>query len=290
MRTLVSTARRTANYHTPCPIAQTTHIAENARPNCLPVDWKRACILMFRPRGKHHMHATAEHGYEPYFDIPGPEKETRELQDVFSRYLPLLHRTAHRYLGNPFDAEDAVQDALLSAYQHIDQFRGQAQMSTWLVAIVINCARMQLRRRPRQIHVSLDDQFGEEQGYTVSERLVHSGPTPEEEYRRAELHERIMQLSESLSPTLRRAFQLRDLDGLTTSEAANILGVVDGTVKAQIARARAKLTRLVRRALDAQPALLLPARPCRLRKTSNQQESVYEPTLGGRRPRTSQSI
>ena len=100
--------------------------------------------------------------------------------------------------------------------------------------------------------MSLNDQFGDEQGYTLSERLVHDGPSPEEEYRKAELHQRIMQFSEELSPTLRRAFQLRDLDGLTTSEAAHILGVVDGTVKAQVARARAKLTRLVRRALDAQ--------------------------------------
>jgi len=126
-------------------------------------------------------------------------------------------------------------------------------MSTWLVAIVSNCARMQLRRRPRQIHVSLNDQVGDDQGNTVSERLAHYGPSPEEEYRRVELHELLMQLVEELSPTLRRAFQLRDLEGLSTSEAAHVLGVVDGTVKAQVARARAKLARLVRRALDAQP-------------------------------------
>jgi RNA polymerase sigma-70 factor, ECF subfamily len=208
------------------------------------------------------MHATAAYlGNDQDIDIPAPEKETRELQDAFSRCLPLLLRTAYRYLGNAADAEDAVQDALLSAYKHLDQFRGQAQMSTWLVAIVSNCARMQLRRRPRQIHVSLHEQFGDEQGYTLSERLVHCGPSPEEEYRKAELHERIMQFSEELSPTLRRAFQLRDLDGLTTSEAAHILGVVDGTVKAQVARARAKLTRLVRRALDAQPRSSVPRTP-----------------------------
>src|ERR1700716_2961172 len=113
---------------------------------------------------------------------------TREMQDVLSRYLPLLYRTAYRYLGNAADAEDAVQDALLSAYKHLDQFRGQAQISTWLVAIVSNCARMQLRRRPRQIHVSLNEQFGDEEGYTVSERLVDGAPSPEEEYRKAELH------------------------------------------------------------------------------------------------------
>ena len=109
------------------------------------------------------MQATAAYiGSEQHIDIAAPEKETREPQDVFSCYLPLLYRTAYRYLGNAADAEDAVQDALLSAYKHLDQFRGQAQMSTWLVAIVSNCARMQLRRRPRQIHVSLHEQLGDE--------------------------------------------------------------------------------------------------------------------------------
>jgi RNA polymerase sigma-70 factor (ECF subfamily) len=192
-------------------------------------------------------------GLEQSMDIATPEKAAPELSDVFSRYLPLLYKTAYRYLGNPADAEDAVQDALLSAHKHMDQFRGEAQLSTWLVAIVNNCARMQLRKRPRQVHVSLDEQIGDEEGYTLSERLADYGPSPEDECRRAELHERIMQFTHELSPTLRRAFQLRDLDGLSTSEAAEILGVVDGTVKAQVARARAKLTRLVRRALAEQP-------------------------------------
>ncbi len=208
------------------------------------------------------MQGTAAYvGREQCLDTSAQENETREAQGVFSRYLPLLHRTAYRYLANAADAEDAVQDALLSAYKHLDQFRGQAQVSTWLVAIVSNCARMQLRRRPRQIHVSLDEQFGDEEGYSLSERLVDCAPNPEEEYREAELRERLMQFAEELSPTLRRAFQLRDLDGLTISEAAQILGVVDGTVKAQVARARAKLTRLVRRALDARPRSSVPRMP-----------------------------
>jgi len=233
------------------------------------------------------MQATAVSiGNDQDIDIPAAEKETREPQDAFSRYLPLLHRTAYRYLGNAADAEDAVQDALLSACKHLDQFRGQAQISTWLVAIVSNCARMQLRRRPRQIHISLNEQFGDEQGQTLSERLVHRGPSPEEEYREAELHEHLMQFVEELSPTLRRAFQLRDLDGLTTRETAQVLGVVDGTVKAQIARARAKLTRLVRRALDAKPRHVRAGRPYRFRKANKQPESVYEPTLDGQRPGT----
>src|SRR5208282_4338676 len=115
------------------------------------------------------MQATAAYiGNDQGIDNPAPRRQTRELQDAFLRYLPLLHRTAYRYLGNVADAEDAVQDALLSAYKHLDQFRGQAQMSTWLVAIVSNCARMQLRRGRRQIHVSLNEQFGDEEGYTLS--------------------------------------------------------------------------------------------------------------------------
>jgi RNA polymerase sigma-70 factor (ECF subfamily) len=202
------------------------------------------------------MQATAAYiGIEQCLDMPSRENETREAQDVFSRYLPLLHRTAYRYLANAADAEDAVQDALLSAYKHLDQFKGQAQMSTWLVAIVSNCARIQLRRRSRQIHVSLNEQFENEQEYTLSERLADLGPTPEEEYRKTELHERLMQSSEELSPALRRAFQLRDLDDLTTSEAAQTLGVADGTMKSQVTRARGKLTRLMRRALDARPGV-----------------------------------
>jgi predicted RNA polymerase sigma factor len=67
----------------------------------------------------------------------------------------LLYRTAYRYLDNAPGAEDAIQDALLSAPKHLDQFVGQARMLTWLVAIVSNCARTQLRRRPRQIQGSL---------------------------------------------------------------------------------------------------------------------------------------
>jgi RNA polymerase sigma-70 factor, ECF subfamily len=164
----------------------------------------------------------------------------------------LFYRKAYRHLGNAADAEDAVQDALLAAYKHLDQFRGQSQMSTWLTTIVINCARMHLRKRPRQPHLSLDERFGEEQEYSLSDRLAHSGPSPEEECRNSELNSCLAKFTAQLSPPLRKAFQLRELDGLSTSEAARILGVPDGTVKARVSRARAKLRRLMCRTLDVQ--------------------------------------
>src|SRR2546427_1572625 len=185
-------------------------------------------------------------------DAPNGASVAREVEAVLSRRLPSFYRSVYRFLGNAADGEDAVQDALFSAYKHLDQFRGQSQMSTWLTAIVSNCARMQLRRRPSQIHVSLDERIGEEQEHCMSERLADRGPDPEDECRYSELNARLRQLAAQLSPPLRKAFQLRDLDGLTTSEAANLLGVADGTVKAQVARARAKLRQLMRRGLEPQ--------------------------------------
>jgi RNA polymerase sigma-70 factor, ECF subfamily len=171
-------------------------------------------------------------------------ERAQELDCVVSRYLPMLYKRALRFLGNAPDAEDAVQDALLSAYRHLGQFRGQAQLSTWLMTIVTNTALMQLRRR-HSGDFSLDQEQGEE-GFTFSERLADSKPSPEEVCSTVEARNRLVEGVQQLSPKLRRTFQLRDMDGLTTKEAAQVLGVPLGTVKAQLARARAQLTGIMR--------------------------------------------
>jgi RNA polymerase sigma-70 factor (ECF subfamily) len=171
-------------------------------------------------------------------------ERAQELDSVVSRYLPMFYKRAFRFLGNATDAEDAVQDALLSAYKHLGQFRGRAQLSTWLTTIVTNAARMQLRRR-RGSYLSLDEKQGED-GLTFSERLPDLKPSPEEVCSTAEARDRLVEGVKQLSPKLRQAFQLRDIDGLTTKEAALVLGVPQGTVKAQLARARAKLAGIIR--------------------------------------------
>ena len=171
-------------------------------------------------------------------------EHARELDDVVSRNMRVFYKRAFRYLGNAHDAEDAVQDAVLSAYKHLGQFRGQARISTWLTAIVINAARMKLRRR-RGVWLSLDQPHGED-GLTFSELIPDPGPDPEEVCFSSEAHGRLLEVASQLSPTLRRTFQLRDIDGLTTKETARRLGVPEGTVKAQVARARGKLARIMR--------------------------------------------
>lgn len=181
------------------------------------------------------------------FSFWSGDNANQEMNQALRRCRASLFRNAYRFLNNEADAEDAVQDALLSAYKHIDQFRGEAQMSTWLTAIVSNTARMQLRKRPRQIHVSLDEPIGEEQELTPSDSLADGRPSPEDQYRESELHARVKGFVAQLSPALRETFQLRAVYGLTINEAARILGVPNGTVKARLARARAKLSRLMGR-------------------------------------------
>ena len=180
------------------------------------------------------------------YAVAGDQSAARELQRVLSLYLPSFHRCALRVLGNRDDAEDAVQEALLAAYKHLHQFRGQSQISTWLTTIVRNCALMQLRKRPRQIHFPLHEEFGEEQPRFLWEGLPDERPSPEDEFRNSELAARLRKCVALLSPTLRRTFQLRVVDGLSIVETARILRVPRGTVKAQLARARTKIARHMR--------------------------------------------
>jgi RNA polymerase sigma-70 factor, ECF subfamily len=163
--------------------------------------------------------------------------------------LVRFRRIALRFLGNIADAEDAVQDAFLSAFTHLDQFGGQAKMSTWLTAIVINAARMKLRQRRPQGQISLDETHGE-QNLLLAETVPDHQPNPEERCCRRELAERIADATTQLSPTLRRTFQLRDLYGFSIRETAHLLGVPGGTVKAQLARGRVRLKEIVRKSLS----------------------------------------
>jgi RNA polymerase sigma-70 factor (ECF subfamily) len=173
------------------------------------------------------------------------ESAVREMEELMSRRFRYFYGIAYRFLRNAPDAEDAVQDALLTAYKHLNQFRGDSQLSTWFSSIVCNCARMQLRRRLRHVHVSLDDPIGAEQDSPLSEQLASAGPSPEEHCRRSELRRDMAQAAARLTPSLRTTLQLRDVEDLSILETAKILGVACGTVKAQSSRARARMRRLL---------------------------------------------
>lgn len=180
---------------------------------------------------------------------PEPARYPNELQELTELYAyrrRSFYRIALSRLGNVADAEDAVQDAFLAAYKHLDQFKGQAQMSTWLTAILINATRMKVRRRPRQLHITLDGADQEQENHPLAETISDHQPTPEEVYQRREFEQRIARFSKQLQPNLRRTFQLRDVEGLSTRETAHFLGLREGTVKAQLRRARARIIKVVR--------------------------------------------
>ena len=219
--------------------------AETVAIDTMQIDWKATCFRSQDDRHCMYNLKTRIESDEGMNLAPG-KTSSRQLQQVLSNGLPPLYRRAYRLLGNKADAEDAVQDALLAAYKNMSQFRGDAQISTWLTTIVINCARMHLRKRSRHIHVSLDSRIGEEREYSLSDTLVDHRPSPEDECHRAWANARLTESAARLSPTLRRAFHLRYVDHLSVDEAARVLRVPIGTVKAQTARARAKVLKSIR--------------------------------------------
>jgi RNA polymerase sigma-70 factor (ECF subfamily) len=172
---------------------------------------------------------------------------------VLSKYSPTLYRIAFHKLRNAEDAEDALQDGLLSAFKNIHQFRGDAQFSTWLGSIVLNSARMQLRRRMNHNLVSLDENENSlEDGKSFwAERLEDSSPDAEEQLRAKQVRQSLERAQEKLPVRLREAFRMCVLDGFSTAEAATALGVPEGTMKARVFRARRQVIAQMRQALDS---------------------------------------
>jgi RNA polymerase sigma-70 factor (ECF subfamily) len=119
-------------------------------------------------------------------------------------------------------------------------------MSTWLTAIVINSARMKLRRRLPQVQVALDEPCGE-QSLPPADMVSDTRPGPEELYRKRQIAETLAYATLRLSPVLLTTFRLRDVDGLSIRETAQFLGVPTGTVKARLARARRRLRQVIQK-------------------------------------------
>jgi RNA polymerase sigma-70 factor, ECF subfamily len=165
----------------------------------------------------------------------------QNFDKTVTKYLPLLYRVALRRLGNHADAEDAVQDALLSAFRHISQFENRSRLSTWLCQIVINSARMQVRRQRNHRLLSLDAMDASDSGH----QFIDSGFSPEQACGRAELRRNIHRLMSQLSPGTRKTLQLRHIEGLSTEESAQAQGITQSTVKSRARRGRLQLSRLL---------------------------------------------
>jgi len=168
------------------------------------------------------------------------------FETLVRTHMPALLRVARRFMRAEEDARDAVQDAFVAAFRSIGKFEAGAQLSTWLHRIVINACLMRLRtqrRRPEEDLEALLPRFRED-GHQV-ERSVPWSEDAETILERTELCGVVRSCIDSLPDTYREVLLLRDIEELSTEEAARVLGVTPNAVKVRLHRARQALRTLL---------------------------------------------
>jgi RNA polymerase sigma-70 factor (ECF subfamily) len=205
-------------------------------------------------------HATAA-GYRPGADdveLVGrvARADHAAFEALMRRHNARLFRVARAILRNDGEAEDALQDAYLDAYRHIGDFRGAAQLATWLTRIVINQALMRLRRRKRDRVVV---PFGERRapGRDSAPAPIEAGvadetiESPPGAVLRGEIRRLLERRIDDLPVAFRTVFVMRDVEDMSVQETADCLAIPAATVRTRLFRARALLREALARDLDA---------------------------------------
>jgi RNA polymerase sigma-70 factor (ECF subfamily) len=165
--------------------------------------------------------------------------EDENLNEMIGDCMPRLFRAADCILRNRHDSEDALQDGLLSALLHMDQFKGNSKFSTWLHSIVRNSALAKSRRERAHPTVPLEGHYCEkEDEFDAAETLADPRPDPERASTQAELSCLFAQSLKYLPPQYSAIIRLCDFEGFSGKEAAKRLGLSVSALKAQHHRAR----------------------------------------------------
>ena len=172
---------------------------------------------------------------------------------LYERHRPKMHRIVFRILRNHHDAEDAVQRSFQRAFTNLVRFREDSSLSTWMTRIAINEALMLLRQRRLTKVLSENDNEGTDAHRTVD--LSDEQPTPEQVLAEKEMRGAVVRAIAKLRPRLRVVVLLREMHGLTTSEAARCLGLTVSAVKARTFHARGHLRRHFERKYNRARAL-----------------------------------
>ncbi len=159
--------------------------------------------------------------------------------EIVRRHRDRLWAVALRTTGNPEEASDALQDALISAYRRADSFRGDSAVTTWLHRIVVNASLDRLRRRSVRTWVPLPDEAAGESSATLIDDARLADPRAAVES--SETVREVRAALDTLPPDQRAAIVLVDLEGWSVEEAARVLECPVGTVKSRCFRGRAKL-------------------------------------------------
>ena len=198
-------------------------------------------------------------------DRAASQAEQKALAELASRCLAgdtsaweQLARTQHRriygicyrFTGSQSDAEDMTQEAFLKVYRNLASFDpAKGGFTTWLTTLTRNLLVDNYRRsRMERASDSLDETYdGEDDGPSKAERLADDRPSQEHHVAGLELRAQIQEALKQVSPELREAVILRDLEDMDYKEIAEVLGVPQGTVKSRISRGRSELARLLKR-------------------------------------------
>jgi RNA polymerase sigma-70 factor (ECF subfamily) len=161
-------------------------------------------------------------------------------EKLVKQYDRQVFRIANHIVQNREDAEDVVQDAFLKSYQKLNQFQGNSKFYTWLVRIAVNESLMRLRKRRTGKMVSIDEDVETDEG-SMPRDLADWSPDPEALYGQSEMADILRRTIQGLPPGFRVVFVLRDVDGLSTEETAETLGLSIPAVKSRLLRARLQL-------------------------------------------------
>lgn len=173
------------------------------------------------------------------------------FETLVQRHQRMLLNVAFRMTGVYEDACDIVQDSFIAAWQKIGDYRGEAKLSTWLTAIVVNHARnrrQQTRQRERREAYSLNAPFPDGDGDEMPDP-PSSGPSALEQLEDDELRRFLKRCIAALTPEFREVLVLRDMQELAYDEVAGALDLREGTVKSRLFRARDALKECMRKAV-----------------------------------------
>jgi RNA polymerase sigma-70 factor, ECF subfamily len=177
------------------------------------------------------------------------------FEALMRRHNGRLFRVARTILKDEAEAEDALQEAYLEAYRHIRDFRGSAQLATWLTRIVINQALMRLRKQKRDpVVVPITHARGASEGEAddrgVSDVVDESGESPPSAMLRSEIRNILEQKIDELPVAFRTVFVMREVEDMTVQETAECLSIPEATVRTRLFRARALLRAAIARDMD----------------------------------------
>jgi RNA polymerase sigma-70 factor (ECF subfamily) len=178
-------------------------------------------------------------------------RDQAAFEMLMRRHNGKLFRVARAILKDDAEAEDALQDAYLDAYRHVDEFRGGARLSTWLTRIVINQALMRLRKHKRnRIVVPFGDGGGTEPDRAEVDVVDERNESPPGATLRAEIRRALERRIDELPIAFRTVFVMREVEDMTVEETADSLSIPAATVRTRLFRARALLREALARDMD----------------------------------------